>query len=138
MKINIFIILSFISINSLLYAQNFDLKYYSSISDSDYKSNYSGYAVAIYIDKNPDNEYMEFIENKFLSIGRDIDKLTKNNLWLCWKALNEWDIVDGEIYLIFCTDNKYSDNGIMIIATIEDNGKSFSWQGKLISDEDFE
>ena len=38
-----------ISLGYHCFAQNFDLKYYSSIQDGDYTSNYKGYSYAEYI-----------------------------------------------------------------------------------------
>ncbi len=114
-----------ISINGFIFAQNFNLKYYSSMSDD-----FSGVAVALYL-SDSELEYTEDFLNS--SEGTDIVKLTKNNYWLCWKALNEWDIEDGETYYIVCAANMLSDEYLMIIATIEDGGQSFSWWGKLVS-----
>jgi hypothetical protein len=114
-------------------AQNLNLKYYSSSSDGDYKSDFSGVAIAIYL---TDEEYKN-IEDRIKSIGRNIDKLSKNNYWLCWKALNEWEIKDGEKYFIVCADNIYSNDGVFIISTITKNGKSFDWWGKSASGDDF-
>ncbi len=104
------------------------------MSDGDFTSDYSGVALSLYLN----NSELEDIDNNIYSMGRDLDKLTKNNFWLCWKALNEWDIEDGETYLIVCAASMYSQDYIMIIATIEDGGQSFCWWGKSISNKDLE
>jgi hypothetical protein len=137
MKIKFLITIFFVLVNGFLYTQNIDLKRYSSIMDGDYENDYRGYAVAIYIEKDVNDEELDFIKDTLSSVGRDISKLSNNNLWLCWKALGEWDIEDGEVYLIFCADSPYPDNGILIIAIIEDNGESFRWWGKFVSEKDF-
>jgi len=131
---SIILLILFISINGFLFSQNLDFKFYSSISDGDFKNDYRGYALALYIDEIELNT----VEDNLKKIGRDLNKLKKSNLWLCWKALNEWEYYDGETYLIICTANLYSENGIMIIATIKDNGESFDWWGKSISIDDLE
>jgi hypothetical protein len=140
MKTKLSFAVFFLLINGFAHAQNFDFKHYDSTLDGDYKSNYSGYAVAIYITNKElnDEQFGEMIENEFFSKGREIDKLTKNNFWLCWKALDEWNIEEGETYMIICADNLYSDDCIMIIATITDNGESFDWWGIAISRKDLE
>jgi hypothetical protein len=81
---------------------------------------------------------LKAVENSINSMGRDLDKLTKNNSWLCWKALKEWDIQDGETYLVMCAATEYSQDCIVIIATIKNGGQSFNWRGKSISSQDLE
>jgi hypothetical protein len=121
-------------INFSLSAQNLNLKYYSSSSDGDYENDYTGVAVALFLN---DSE-LKNIEASIRSKGRDLDKLTRNNTWLCWKALNEWEFVDGEKYAIICAANMYSQDCVMIIATIKENGKSFGWWGKSLSKDDID
>jgi hypothetical protein len=116
----------------VLYAQNFDLKYYSSVLEGDFQSDYSGVACAVYINKAE----LKNMESKLASTGREFDKLTKSNSWLCWKALGEWDIEDGETYLIVCADSMWSQDAIMIIATIKNGGKTFNWWGKGVTSND--
>lgn len=116
----------------LTYAQNLRFKYYTSLGEDE--GDYSGIAVALYLE----NTEIENVKNNFASKGREITKLTKNNYWLCWKALNEWEIKDGESYLIFCAENMVAENYIMILVTIKENCKSFVWWGKSITKEDME
>jgi len=127
-KILIFAVL-IISTNGLLHAQNWDMKYYI-----DYDNDYRGAAMATYYN----NSEIKVVEEKLKSKGRDLDKLTKTNFWLCKKALDEWDVKDGETYLIICAATRYSEDFIMIMATIENDGQSFSWWGKSVSEEDWE
>ena len=122
----------FITINMLVFAQNINFKYYSSIQDGDYESGFSGYAVAIYITE----QEMPEIEQKISTIGRKVNKITRNNSWLCWKALNEWELLNNENYLIICSDSLIAEEGLLIIATIQENGDSFSWRGAVVNNED--
>lgn len=128
MKIKVLGVVLFILLNGFLYSQNLDLRYYS-----DHEKGYRGYSSAIYIAKDLDEKSLEYVGGEYLSAGKRIDKLSKNNLWLCWKALDEWEIEEGEVYFILCTDDKYSDTGIMIVAVIENGGENFSWWGRLVS-----
>lgn len=109
-----------------LFAQELKLKYYS-----DFSSGYSGVAIATYIEKS---EVQEF-KNKIASDPntRSIDKLTKNNSWLAWKALGEWDYKPGETYLIMCAENQWSKNAVVLLVTISNDGKSFDYWGWVVS-----
>jgi hypothetical protein len=144
MKIKILFVFFIFSINEFANAQNFDLKYYS-----DYTNGFRGVAVAVYLDNiGADNLGLErselndiiaeFFEEIFPSTGRTIDKLSRNNYWLCQQALNEWNTEAGEIYMIICADNMYSDDCIVIIAMIENGRGAFSWWGKTVSTKDLE
>jgi hypothetical protein len=96
-----------ISANGVVFAQNLNLKFYSSLEDGDFKSDFSGVAVAIYLN----DAELQVIQTKISSMGRDLDKLTKNNSWLCWKALHEWEIQNGETYFVMCAASMYSQDG---------------------------
>jgi hypothetical protein len=79
-----------------VFSQEFKMKQYSSILDGDYDNDYSGVAYARYIENSRVQEIKD-------SISRDlkvspINKLTKNNSWLAWKALGEWEYEPGETY----------------------------------------
>ena len=120
------------------FAQNTDLKYYSSILDGDYDNNFEGVAAAIFLGDSTevDDEMIEEFKNKFPEDIRNISKLTRNNLWLCRKALNEWDYKKGEYYLVICADNAYATEVIVLLVTI--TGKDdFTWWGKVITEKDF-
>ncbi len=91
----------FISINVIVFSQNLNFKYYSSIQDEDYESGFSGYAAAIYITE----QQLPEIEQKISTMGRKVNKITRNNSWLCWKALSEWELLNNENYLIICSDS---------------------------------
>lgn len=107
-----------------VYAQIMDYKYYNDFSGND------GYAVAIYISPN---EETVILDRFFKAPGRDLKKLSKRNVWLCWQALNEYDISDGEAYIIgICKDGMCSSEGIVLYVTITDNGKSFTYWGKVL------
>lgn len=117
-----------------IFAQNFDLKHYSTIMDGDY---YSGYAIAILLsDEELPKGKLNELETDILSKGKIINKLTKTNFWLCQKALDEWDVKDNEIYMIICANSLYADDCVVVIATIKDGGKSFNWMGSVLSSKD--
>ena len=63
-----------ISICASVSAQNFDLKYYSSTSDGDYKNDYGGVAVALYLTdpelRSPVKKATRFGNRKPLPHGR--------------------------------------------------------------------
>lgn len=122
------IIILFTFITGFLAAQSYEFKHYSSIDDGDYENNYSGIALAGFIE----SEKKELLEGQLETVGKEIKKLSKNNLWLCWKALGECDYEEGESYLIMCAKDMDSQDGILLIVTIEDRGKSFSWLGKTV------
>jgi hypothetical protein len=131
MKIRL-IVLSFLilSINGILYSQDLNPKYYS-----DYDEGFSGYSIAKYLGEIDDSQIKELINSLN---GTPVNKLTRNNFWLCWKALEEWDYEDGETYFVICLNSLTSDNGIIIIATITDGGESFEWYAQYITGSDFE
>lgn len=127
-KIALIIFLFCIVFLGSLSAQSLNLKVYTSPL---YNSidNYSGRAVAVYLQEDEIGGIKKILQEH----GRYINKLSKNNSWLCWQALREWEYKDGETYLIILTDEIYPttlfEKYIAIIATIEDNEKTFSWWG---------
>ena len=118
-KIAILFVLLFVSI--YCHAQNADLKYYF-----DSRQGFEGYSVAVYLDKNIEQEYFDFFNNKIAERLKPVTKLTKNNNWLFHKAMNEWDYENGEVYLVICTASRTTNEGILILALIK--GKDdFIW-----------
>lgn len=115
-----------------VFSQNLDLKYYSSLSDGDYANKYEGVAIALFLS---DDDYNK-MEPIFADIGKTIKKLTKNNEWLCRKALSEWELKDGERYFVMCSDNANSSDVILLFAVIKNDGESFDWWGKYIAEVD--
>ena len=110
-----------ISLGYHCFAQNFDLKYYSSIQDGDYTSNYKGYSYAEYIGIASE-------------INEDKIEEFKNNLWLIKKAINEWDYKIDEYYIVACADSPYADTGIFLFVKILGKDK-FDWWGFVITEE---
>jgi hypothetical protein len=123
----ILFILLFISLSGNIYAQNSNLKYYSSFSEG-----FRGYAVAMHITE----DQIEIID-EILTKGRAVERLTRNNLWLVRQALNEWDIEEGDLFIVFCANNLWDNDGIMVIVNIENDG-TFTWIARLISEGDFD
>ncbi|MGP1438696.1 MAG: hypothetical protein ACTTKH_06450 [Treponema sp.] len=100
--------------------QEYPKKYYNE------EEGWYGKAFAIYLD---DAEVEKFTNDLTSQKGRWITKLSKKNAWLSWQALNEWELIPGENYVIICGD----DGGpevIFLLATIEEDG-SFIYIGKV-------
>ena len=106
------------------YSQNMDLKHYMDDSSLD-----DGYAVAVYIAPNEESTVFDDFSKE---PGRDLTKLSKSNVWLCWQALHEYDISDGESYIVFMYKEPFSPEGIALYVTITNNGTSFTYWGKVI------
>lgn len=106
------------------YSQNMDLKHYMDDSSLD-----DGYAVAVYI---PPNEESTVFDDFSKELGRDLTKLSKFNIWLCWQALNEYDISDGESYIVLICKSLFSPEAIALYVTITNNGTSFKYWGKVV------
>lgn len=120
--------------------QNLEPKAYSSILDGDLENNFSGIAVAQFIgmEKNVDKARWTEFKYEMSALGREVVKMTKNNYWLCWKALSEWELEDGELYIILCAKDLQSEEALIIFATIKDKKKSFDWWGRTLSKDDIQ
>ena len=125
-----------ISLGYHCFAQNFDLKYYSSIQDGDYTSNYKVYSYAEYIGiaSEINEDKIEEFKNNLPDSVRVVQKMTKNNLWLIKKAINEWDYKIDEYYIVACADSPYADTGIFLFVKILAKDK-FDWWGFVITEE---
>ena len=106
-----------------------EAKYYS-----DCVTGYKGYAEAEYIGKGDAERYLEKARKSLEETApsdeydvSDILKLTKEDLWLCRSALSEYDLEDGEIYLVYWYYTPDPDTAKILIAVIKDNGKSFDY-----------
>ena len=127
MKKRVILTIIFIcSVFTAAYAQQVDFNYYNDLSGND------GYAVAIYI---PPNKESTVFDNFSKEPGRDLTKLSKSNVWLCWQALNEYDISDGESYMVLMYKEPFSPEGIALYVTITNNGTSFKYWGKVIKND---
>ena len=125
MKKRIILTVIFIcSVFTAVYAQQIDFKYYNDLSEN------SGYAVALYI---PPNKESTVFDKFSKTPGRDLTKLSKFNVWLCWQALHEYDINDGESYIVIMSKELSSSNGIILYVTITNNGTSFKYWGKAVN-----
>ncbi|MGI0511058.1 hypothetical protein HH007_04720 [Treponema denticola] len=114
------------SVFTAVYAQQIDFKYYNDLSEN------SGYAVALYI---PPNKESTVFDNFSKEPGRDLTKLSKSNVWLCWQALNEYDISDGESYIVLICKSLFSPESIALYVTITNNGTSFKYWGKVLKND---
>jgi len=120
-----FTVIFICSLFTVGYAQTFDFKFYMDNSSN------TGYAFAVYIQPNEESTIFDkFSKTK----SRDLTKLSKFNVWLCWQALSEYNISDGESYIVaMCTEPPIlSSECIFLYVTITDNGTSFKYWGKVI------
>ena len=108
---------------------NEPFKYYS-----DWETGYKGYAEAVYMDKGNIEQNLEKARKGLEETASsdeydvsDILKLTKEDLWLCRSALSEYDLEDGEIYLVYWYYTPDPDTAKILIAVIKDNGNSFDY-----------
>ena len=122
------------SISGYVYAQDFNLRHYS-----DHRNGFRGVASAIFINNFGEIDLSELDERmlKFwdeIGIpGRSVDRITRNNYWLARQALNEWDIKDGDLFLIICAESRVSEEALLMIALIENRGENFRWWGRIVS-----
>ena len=125
MKKNLFFIFFFL-ISVMGFSQNSDFKYYF-----DENLGFKGYSVAILqgnfkdYEKNNIQDLIKYFDEKMADYSH-IQKLTKNNLWLCKKALNEWDIEKDEVYFIKIANSEDAKSMVIIYAIITEN-KDFIW-----------
>ena len=118
-KLYLIALFSFLSLN-LFAQQEYPRKYHNE------EEGWDGKAFAIYLAENEIEQSMNDLTNQK---GRWISKLSKKNTWLSWQALNEWDLIAGETYVIICGDDETPEL-IFLIATIEEDG-SFTYIGKV-------
>ena len=55
-------------------------------------------------------------------------KLTKEENFLIWSALNEYELLDGEVYIVEISTPPYAE-GLGVLAMITDNGNGYTWYG---------
>ena len=136
----LFIALLIMFQHNFLNAQNFNLRNYS-----DHRQGFRGVATAIFVDniadiicEIPDYELeemmLEYLEEIFGSRGRLIDRITRNNQWLARQALNEWDLENYDIFFVITAEHRFADSALIMIVLIEDNGASFRWWGRVVSE----
>lgn len=93
-----------------------------------YYVNYAGQGNA----KNPKETFLnvEELRSEFVALSgarfeSPIGKLTKTMNRLIWKALNNYDVEDGEVYSVVLLDNYFFYYLIKLV--IADNGNSYYW-----------
>ena len=117
------------------------MKYYS-----DWQG-HSGYAVAEYCTTHDPSVFnkQSFLDDRFReslddlaegvkSLGYaksgDIKKLSKQENFLIWSALNEYELLDGEVYKVVTYSSDSTDPYRQaFFVCIMNNGKSFKWGG---------
>lgn len=120
-----------------------EMRYYS-----DWETGYKGYVDIAYtgnlIDKLGSSSAFysydigEFLQNlqrsqteqKEQLLGfdkvRDIEKLSKEENFLIWSALNEYELSDGDAYVVSCTTSLTQPNVKYFTVVIINNGKSLN------------
>lgn len=78
----------------------------------------------------------EFKKQMGIDKVRDIEKLSKEENFLLWSALNEYELSDGDMYSVTCTSSlqpgpKPTSKYFSIV--IINNGNSFKWVGAEFS-----
>ena len=118
------------------FAQNEDMKHYSDAS-----MNFDGWAAAEYIgnideleESVSDEDMCEFLVDAFSSRLEQVTKLSKNTNWLFRQAMEEWDYEPHECYVVLCTDDEYSVEGIMICVVVNEE-KDFLWRAFMVDEE---
>lgn len=122
MKKGIVIWLFCLLISVVAYAQDVTWNYFQN----DY---YKGVACAGYLSEAQAKKIGQRLKN--IKISRSIEKLSKLNSWLCWKALSKWDIIPGEKYIVATASSWYSSEVLILIVTISDKDK-FYWEGCIV------
>ena len=134
-KKSFIIFLIFLLFTTKAFSQNFEMKSYS-----DYSKGFKGASAAIYIGNVNDEETEEKLDqfmNFMPETAKTFSKLTKNNMWLCKQALNEWDYEKDECYLVVCAESKWANDCILLIVKIL--GKDdFDWFGISLTEKDLQ
>ena len=122
--------------SAVCFAQNSQMKHYSNLS-----RNFDGWAAAEYIgnineleESISDEDMCEFLVYMFSPRLEQVAKLSKNTNWLFHQAMEEWEYEPHEFYIVLCTNDEYSEEGIMICAVVNEEN-DFLWCAFLI-DED--
>lgn len=104
-----------------------DSKFYS-----DFENGWCGYSRADYIgttrNVNP-SQFAAEAERRvksFFRITRYCEKLSRQENFLLWSALGEYDYKDNEVYSVVIEQDKETLN---LIVVINDNGNNCSWYG---------
>lgn len=125
----VFFVFILVLITGFLSAQTNDPQFYS-----DYSTGFRGYSVAAYFtEEQGENALLNLAD-----VGTYVQKMTRRNKWLCEQALNEWDTEPSEYYLIFCIDSVTSENVLITLAMIKEDGESFDWVAKVLTMEEVE
>lgn len=118
------------------FAQNTQLKRYSDSS-----MNFDGWAAAEYIgnlveldDSMTDELMCEFMVEKLSPFLKQVTKLSKNTTWLFHQAMEEWEYEPHEFYIVLCTNDEYSEEGIMICVVVNEE-KDFLWRAFMVDEE---
>lgn len=95
---------------------------------SDWEKGFSGYAGAEYVGTTKTIDPKTYslqcgyrILNSGMTILRYCDKLSKQEIFLLWAALDQYDFSNGEIYTVYILQNNEI---LQLIVVIKEDGKS--------------
>ena len=106
----------------------------------DYSRGYKGGGVALFENKTASiydetllrevfDNYERKMQEEFGWVrGRDDIKITKEDSFLLWSALNEYELLDGELYFVVISTPPYTEV-LSFLVMITDNGNGYTWYG---------
>lgn len=111
-----------------VYAQEFKSKRYYNA-----ELNEVGYASIGFLGETPPTR--EFLKEILSEEGRIVaQKLSNMTLWLCKRALNEYDFKEGETYMVICSSGSVPYSYTTVILTITDQAGSFIWWAFIVEE----
>ena len=116
----------------------------------DYINGYSGYAIAEFFPSKNGivtdrdgvsrslSEFCDFCETEIKSKGTFLgkkEKITKEENFLIWSALNEYELLDEEVYVVIITTDQVLGDGVefsCFLVTIKNNGRNCTPYGSWV------
>ena len=77
------------------------------------------------------SEFCDMYETELGMSGMILEKktkLTKEENFLIWSALNEYELLDGEVYFVVISTPPYTE-ALAFLVMITDNGNGYTWYG---------
>lgn len=109
------------SVFTAVYAQEFKSKRYYNAELDEF-----GYASIGFLSKTPPSR--EWLKEISSEEGKIVaQKLSNMTLWLCERALDEYDFKEGETYMVICRSDSVQYSHTTVILTITDQDGSFRW-----------
>lgn len=102
----------------------------------DYANGYNGVACANYLgDERTYSKWWSSYQYLFEHsrdaplFEQELQKLSKEEIYLSWRALNEYNIKDGEIYSVIVSHGSLPCVTIWMIVQITEGGKNYKYMG---------